>query len=197
MELLRTLGAALVHLLRQLAGRLAVWLHEWSADHPSAPDARSAAVGQAEEQLSETVAGDDSPEDDSPEDEGRTTAEKLTTLISVLLIAFLACAILYEGYATGQADPATLEVTVLMAEIEQRGDAFYIPIEILNDGDQTVEEVAVGIEILDGETVVDEAETVIATLGEAEIVTVVLILTEDPTGMTIEAGVVTFQVAED
>ncbi|MDQ3548736.1 MAG: hypothetical protein M3439_07935, partial [Chloroflexota bacterium] len=148
MELLRTLGTALIRLLRQLAGRLAVWLHGWSANDPPAPDARSDADGRAEEQLSQTTSGEDSPEDDSPkddspEDEGRTTVEKLTTVISVLLIAILASAILYEGYATGQADPATLEVTVLMAEIEQRGESFYIPVEILNDGDQTVEEVAV------------------------------------------------------
>jgi uncharacterized protein (TIGR02588 family) len=113
------------------------------------------------------------------------------------LIALLAGSILYEGYATGAADPATLEVTVLSAEIEQRGDDFYIPIEILNDGDQTVEEVTVSIELLDGEEVVDEAETVIATLGESETVQAVLVVADDPSGLTIEAGVVTYQIAED
>jgi uncharacterized protein (TIGR02588 family) len=127
----------------------------------------------------------------------RSTAEKITTAISVLLIVALAGAILYEGYARGQADPARLEVTVLDAEIEQRGDDFYIPIEILNDGDQTVEEVTVSIEVLDGEEVVDEAETVVATLGEAETITAMLVIADDPTGLTIDAGVVTYQIAED
>lgn len=137
------------------------------------------------------------PTDAPPGDEGRSTAEKITTIISVLLIAALAGAILYEGYATGQSEPATLEVTVLSDQIEQRGGDFYVPVEITNDGDQTVEEVVVNIELLDGESVVDEAETVIATLGESETITAVLVVADDPAGLTIEAGVVTYQVAED
>ena len=190
MRLLSALGAMILRLLRRLAGGLAAWLARWSEQRPAA----SGAVPDAPD--------GDSPRDDSkdnapPEDQGRTTAEKVTTAVSVLLIAALAGAILYEGYATGQADPAILEVTVLSAEIEQRGDDFYIPVEIHNDGDATVEEIAVSIELLDGESVVDEAETVIATLGEDERLTAVLVLTEDPAGLTIEAGVVTFQVAED
>jgi uncharacterized protein (TIGR02588 family) len=154
---------------------------------PDAPEAGAGASDRADEQ--------DKP---ASTDTGlRSTAEKITTAISVLLIAALAGAILYEGYATGQAEPARLEVTVLEAEIEQRGDDFYIPIKILNDGDQTVEEVTVSIEVLDGEEVVDEAETVIATLGEAETITAMLVISDDPTGLTIEAGVVTYQIAED
>jgi uncharacterized protein (TIGR02588 family) len=131
------------------------------------------------------------------QDQGRSTAEKITTAICVLLIATLAGAILYEGYATGQSDPATVEVTVLEADIEARGDAFYVPVEIHNAGDQTVEEVAVSIEVLDGDEVVDEGETVVATLSEDEKIMAVLVLADDPAGLTIEAGVVTYQIAED
>lgn len=132
-----------------------------------------------------------------PDTTGRTTPEKITTAISVLLIAVLAGAILYEGYASGQSDPARLEVTVLTEEIEQRGDAFYVPVEVVNEGDQTVEQVSVGIEVRDGEQIVDEAETVIATLAEDETLTAVVVLDQDPTGLTIETGIVTFQVVED
>ena len=131
-----------------------------------------------------------------PADNGRTTPEKITTTISVLLIVLLAGAILYEGYWKGQADPATLDVVVRTDQIDQRGDSFYVPVEIHNDGDQTVEEVTVSIDVRDGDTVVQEAETVIASLGESETVTAVIVLSEDPTGLTIEAGVVTYQIAE-
>lgn len=130
-----------------------------------------------------------------PEDTGRTTPEKITTLISFLLIVLLAGAILYEGYWKGQADPATLVVVVRTDQIDQRGSSFYVPVEIHNDGDQTVEQVTVSIDVRDGETVVQEAETVIDSLGEAETVTAVIVLPEDPTGLTIEAGVVTYQIA--
>ncbi len=154
---------------------------------PDAPEAGSDTDGPAAEQSGTAPS----------ENEGRSTAEKVTTTISVLLIVALAGAILYEGYATGQADPARLSVTVLQDEIEQRDNRYYIPFEIINDGDQTVEEITVSIELLDGEEVVDEGETVIATLGEDEMVSAVLIVSDDPTGLTIEAGVVTFQIAED
>ncbi|HEX5164331.1 MAG TPA: hypothetical protein VFV93_02955 [Thermomicrobiales bacterium] len=136
------------------------------------------------------------PSSEPPADSGRTTPEKITTAISLLLIVLLAGAILYEGYWKGQADPATLEVTVRTDQIDQRGGSYYVPVEIHNAGDQTVEEVTVSIDVIDGENVVQEAETVIATLGEAETVTAVVVLTEDPTGLTIEAGVVTYQIAE-
>jgi uncharacterized protein (TIGR02588 family) len=131
-----------------------------------------------------------------PSDNGRTTPEKFTTTISVVLIVLLAVAILYEGYWKGQSDPATLEVVVRTDQIEQRGDSFYVPVEVHNDGDQTVEEVTVSIDVRNGDTVIQEAETVIATLGEAETVTAVIVLPSDPTGLTIEAGVVTYQIAE-
>ena len=134
---------------------------------------------------------------DAPRDTGRTTAEKITTAVSILLIAILAGAIIYEGYASGHDEPAILQVTVMSDQIDERDGNFYIPVEIHNDGDQTVEEIAVGIELLDGETVVDEAETVIATLGEDETIVAVLVVTDDPTGLTIEAGVVTYQIAEE
>ncbi|HYI13761.1 MAG TPA: hypothetical protein VEX37_00100 [Thermomicrobiales bacterium] len=169
--------------LRNIAGRL----HNGREPLPDTPEAGSDADEPATERAGVAPS----------ENEGRSTAEKVTTAISVLLIVALAGAILYEGYATGEADPARLEVTILLEQIEQRGDDYYIPVEILNDGDQTVEEVAVGIELLDGEEVVDEAETVIATLGEAEMVIAVLVVADDPTGLTIEAGVVTYQIAED
>lgn len=146
---------------------------------------------------SETESKTNDTDDRQPAKAGRSRAEQITTAISVGLIVLLAGAILYEGYARGEDDPATIIVSVREAEIDQRGDAFYIPVEILNDGDQTVEEVTIGIELLDGETVVAEGETVVATLGESERVTAVMVVTDDPAGLTIEAGVVTYQIAED
>ena len=89
------------------------------------------------------------------------------------------------------------ELGVGRHQIEQRAGGFYVPVEIRNDGDQTVEEVTVSIEVRDGETVTDEAETTIATLGESETLTAVLVLADDPAALTIDAGVVTFQIAED
>lgn len=140
---------------------------------------------------------EESARDESIGNRGRTTAGKVTTAISILLIVALAAALLYEGYATGQSEPAVLTAAVRTAEIEQRGDSFYIPIEIRNDGDQTVEEVAVGMELLDGDTIIEEAEAVIPIISEAESVMVVFVVSEDPSTLTIDASITTYQIAED
>jgi uncharacterized protein (TIGR02588 family) len=148
---------------------------------------------------SERTAERDSHQNDDAQasQQGRTRAEWVTTAISLGLIVLLAGAILYEGYVRGEDEPATIEVTVREAEIERRGENFYIPIEIVNDGDQTIEEVTIGVELLDGETVIAEGETVIATLAEDERVTAVMVVPDDPAGLSIEAAVVTYQIAED
>ena len=202
MALLRALGGAIVRLLRRLAGRLGDRLQHWSESYPDVPEAVGD-VASSDDAQSEDAAPREAaprvaaPRESARENDGRSTAENVTTTISILLIAILGGTILYEGYATGRSDPATLEVSVLTEQIEQRGDSYYVPVEIVNDGDQTVEEVAVSIELLDGEQVVAEGETVIATLGEAEAVKAVLVVSEDPTGLEIIASVVTYQIAED
>jgi uncharacterized protein (TIGR02588 family) len=127
----------------------------------------------------------------------RATAEAITTVVSVLLITALIIAIVYEGYAREASAPATLEATVLIDETDQRGESFYLPIEVVNRGDQTVEEALVAIEVSDGDTPIMETESTIATLGEAERATIQVILDQDPAGLTIDARVTAFQIAEE
>lgn len=126
----------------------------------------------------------------------RTSAEWITTAVSLTLILGLAGAILYEGLGHGTARPATLVTTVLSDDVETREGRHYLPIEVANIGDDAVEEVVVALEARDGETVVEEAESVIASLGENERTVVVFVLDGNPAGLTIDAGVVTFQVVE-
>ena len=99
----------------------------------------------------------------------RSAAQMVTTTVCVLLIALVCGAILYEGYAAGDDDPARVEVAVDAGGVEQRGDLWYVPFEVANGGDETIEEIWVVVEGADGsgQTVV-ESETTVQLLGESE-----------------------------
>ena len=128
----------------------------------------------------------------------RSAAQMVTTSVCVLLIALVCGAILYEGYAAGDDDPAIVEVAVDTGGVEQRGDLWYVPFEITNGGDETIEEIWVVVEGADGsgQTVV-ESETTVQLLGESERVNAVAVFQADPSGLELTGRVRSFQVAED
>ena len=127
----------------------------------------------------------------------RTAAQMVTTTVCVLLIALVCGAILYEGYAAGDDDPARVEVAV-DAGGEQRGDLWYVPFEIANGGDETIEEIWVVVEGADGsgQTVV-ESETTVQLLGESERANAMAVFEADPRGLELTGRVRSFQIAED
>jgi uncharacterized protein (TIGR02588 family) len=128
----------------------------------------------------------------------RSAAQMVTTTICVLLIALVCGAILYEGYAAGDDDPARVEVAVDAAGVEQRGDLWYVPFEVANDGDETIEEIWVVVEGADGsgQTVV-ESETTVQLLGESERASAMAVFEADPRGLELTGRVRSFQIAED
>ena len=128
---------------------------------------------------------------------GRTGAEWVTTAIAVALIALLCGAILYEGYVAADGDPARIEVETSTAQAEQRGGSWYVLFAVSNSGDETVEEIALIIELFDGDEVVAEAETTIALLGEDERITGMAVFAADPRPFRAEGRTRSFQIAED
>jgi uncharacterized protein (TIGR02588 family) len=129
--------------------------------------------------------------------ERRSRAEWVTTAICLALIALLCGAIIYEGYAASDDDPARIEITVSSDEAEQRGEVWYLPFAIQNLGDETVEEVVVVVELLQGEEAVAEAETTVMLLGESERVLATAVFENDPRPYTAEGRARSFQIAED
>jgi uncharacterized protein (TIGR02588 family) len=129
----------------------------------------------------------------------RSIPQVVTTSISLLLIALLAAAILYEGYASGESRPAEMHVTINPAAAEQRGEALYIPYTVENLGDETVEVVMVTFEARRGDEVLLETETTIDLLGERSTINGMLLLetSDDPATLHLEAQVTSFQLAEE
>lgn len=170
-------------LARAVVGWIARRLARWSDAHDAIPDAINRAAETAEEAVSDDT-------------RGRTTAQRVTTIISVLLIAALIGAILYEGYAGPGDEPAQINVEVRQDQAEQRGEKFYVPIAVRNTGDETVEEIVIGVEVMRGEELIEETELVISELEEEAEVETILVLDEDPADLAIDAGAETFQIAE-
>jgi uncharacterized protein (TIGR02588 family) len=180
--------------VRWLAGRLGKRLLRWSGVEERRPDSGEAG---REKQEQTTLTIEQEPEREPERPRGRSGAEVVTTALSLLLIGLLAGAILYDGYASGESQPAQVEIEVHLDDVDRRGDGYYVPLTISNTGDQTIEEVLITIEARRGEELVDETETVIATLAERGTVSAIVVLTDDPATLQIEAGVSTFQIADE
>lgn len=195
--MLRVLLTALVRLLRGLARGIGALLMRWGGDSRvvgSGPLMDDDDLDHSGEDEDEDGEGSASPK---PPESNRSTAEVVTTLVSLLLICVLAGAILYDGYATGASVPASVEITVAVGGASQVGDVFHVPFEARNTGDQTIESVLLLFTIRDGDDVIEETETVLTLLGERGSASGILVLQQDPAGLDIEAVVSTFQVAEE
>jgi uncharacterized protein (TIGR02588 family) len=127
----------------------------------------------------------------------RNAAQWITTGVSVALIAVLAGLILYEGYIGPGGRPAALDVAVRPEGVERRGDRYYVPFTVTNRGDETVEEVTLDIQVMSADEVIEEAQTVVALLGEGSTERGMLVLDNDPAGLTIDAAVSSFQIADE
>ncbi len=105
------------------------------------------------------MAQDDSSKEqaaDKEQDKKRTGAEWITLAISVLIVLGLAGLVVYQEVVRGT-EPPVIEVQPKMEEIRQEGDAYYMPIDIANNGELTAEDVEVQMSLeIEGE----EPETI-------------------------------------
>lgn len=187
--------ASVLALARSAAGRIGTWLVRWSGREESGQ--RDDRRDDASDEIDRSEAQPTAPTESDAENRARSTPQIVTTAISLLLIVLLAGAILYDGYAGNGTAPAGVEIDMVMEEVRRDGDAFYIPFEAHNTGDQTIEQVLIAFEVRDGEEIVEDTETVITLLGERGSVSGVLVLDRDPAGLEIEARVMTFLIAEE
>ena len=116
----------------------------------------------------------------------RGTAEWATLLGSLVVIAILAGAALYEHFVRDEPAGTWLEVEVNADNAVQRGDHHYVPFVVTNRGSEPAEDIAVFFEISDGELVVEESTVQIPFLPNSGSVEGELVTTHDPATHTIE-----------
>ena len=116
-----------------------------------------------------------------------------TTLIAMLLIIGALVGVLVWRALTGGEDAAFI-VTIDYAAIEQRGDTFQVPFEVLNEGHAPAEDVLVHVAVLQGDTTLEETELTFHILGGGETANGVALFADDPRTNTLEAYVTSYLV---
>lgn len=125
--------------------------------------------------------------------DGRSAAEWTTLGVSVVVVAALIGAALYEEF--GRSEPAgqRLSVELEVAEAERRGDAYYVPYTVRNEGRAPAESVVVAFEVARGGEVLEESTADIGFLSsrgraEGELVTAL-----DPAAHELTARIASLQ----
>lgn len=105
----------------------------------------------------------------SSKDEKRTTAERVTLIISLVVLAAILGLAGYSNITTGE-EPPTITVSADMENVRETESGYYVPITITNDGGLTAQDVIASGELILEEGEPETAEVTIAFLagGESE-----------------------------
>jgi uncharacterized protein (TIGR02588 family) len=127
-----------------------------------------------------------------PESTGRTVAEWTTLGVSVAILAALFAAITWL-WLEGDSEPTTVEVTPVLDAVRQEGDAWYLPVEVTNHGDNTAEDVIVEVQLASGGAEPETAEITFTFLANEETVRGTVVFTSDPTSGDLTVRPVSFK----
>lgn len=105
----------------------------------------------------------------SSKDEKRTTAERVTLIISLVVLAAILGLAGYSNITTGE-EPPSITVSADMENVRETESGYYVPITITNDGGLTAQDVIASGELILEEGEPETAEVTIAFLagGESE-----------------------------
>lgn len=110
----------------------------------------------------------------------------------LLIISALVGVLVWRALMGG--DDAIFTVTIDHAAIEQRGDTFQVPFEVLNEGHAPAEDVLVRVAVLRGDATIEETELTFHFVGGGETADGVALFADDPRTNTLEAYVTSFLV---
>jgi uncharacterized protein (TIGR02588 family) len=122
---------------------------------------------------------DDKDKDEAKQGKERTAAEWVTFGVSVLILLALVGLVIFQALTRGNR-PSTIKVEPMLEEVRQSEGAYYLPINITNDGDQAVGDVEIQMSLASEGS---EPETIAFTVqflagGESQEETVVF--SKDP-----------------
>jgi uncharacterized protein (TIGR02588 family) len=111
----------------------------------------------------------------------------MTLVGSLIVVALLIGAALYEQFAREEVPGTWISVDVAIADAVRRDDAFYIPFTAINRGAEPAEDVTIIFEIKSGDETVEESTVVIPFLSNSGSADGELITAFDPATHQIEA----------
>ena len=129
-------------------------------------------------------------EQDAPK--GRTVAEWTTLGISLAILGLVFASVTWL-WVRDNAAPATIEVTPVTEALRHEGDAWYLPLEVVNEGDATAEDVIVEATLDSGQGEPETAEITVTFLASGETAHGTAIFTSDPTAGDLTIRPVSFK----
>jgi uncharacterized protein (TIGR02588 family) len=129
---------------------------------------------------------------ESRERSGRSVAEWTTLVIGAVLILALVGLVTYL-YVSGENRPPVVEATPLAQEIRREEGAYYVPIEVTNQGGETAEDVVIQAELSTGEGAPEVTEFAIDFLAGGETAEGTVVFSTDPSAGELTVGVASFR----
>ena len=129
--------------------------------------------------------------DSGNENEERTSAEKITLVISVAVLVAILCVAIWASARTGT-DPASITVVPHPEQVRESDGHYYLPITITNTGGLTAQDVTVTGELNTGEPQPETAEVTINFLAGDESERAELVFTTPPDEGELTVGVTSY-----
>jgi uncharacterized protein (TIGR02588 family) len=123
---------------------------------------------------------------------GRSVAEWTTLIIGAALILALVGLVTYL-YVSGDNRPPVVEATPLDREIRREEGAYYVPIEVTNQGGRTAEDVVIQAELSTGAGAPEVTEFTIDFLAGGETAAGTVVFFTDPSAGELTVGVASFR----
>ncbi len=132
------------------------------------------------------------PNGDTSDPRGRTMAEWTTLGISLAILALVFATIAWL-WTQDDSEPVTLEVTPVNESIRHEGDTWYLPLEVVNSGDATAEDVVIEASLDTGEGEPETAEITFTFLASGETARGTAVFTSDPSSGELTIRPVSFK----
>jgi uncharacterized protein (TIGR02588 family) len=118
--------------------------------------------------------------------EGRNAAEWVTLAVSAVIVAAFVALALYEQFERNGPEGALISLEIGVEGAEQRGELYYVPFTVSNDGAAPAEDVTIDFTISSGDQVVQETSVLIPFLAANDSADGELVTAQDPATHTIE-----------
>jgi uncharacterized protein (TIGR02588 family) len=128
---------------------------------------------------------------DADQRQQRSLAEWITLSLSIAILLALAGLVTYEQVTSGE-EPALIEVQPRLDDMRREQEAYYLPVTVTNQGDDTAEAVQVRLALIlpDGQRSIGQFQVDFLAGGASEEATVVFPV--DPAGGTLAVESISF-----
>jgi uncharacterized protein (TIGR02588 family) len=115
---------------------------------------------------------------------GRSAAEWTTLAVSIAVLVTLVGLVTYL-YVAGGGEPAVIEVHPRLDAVRREQDAYYLPVQVINRGDRTAEDVRVALTRFDDAGPQESGEVAFRFLAGGETGHATIVFRGDPTRGTL------------